>query len=505
MKGKKNMFMYIITICFVLFSILFFVHAFYQRKIYEDNYNEALKLIDQKKYDEALEILEDMREYIGVEDLLNGVKMERLYEEALKYFDEEKYSCAADIFSQIKDYKDANQKYNESNYLLAIQYYENSDYQSAKKIFIELDNYLDSKFYLAQIDIKSIEQSQEIVYQRALILYKEKNYKEAIEIYETIREYKDSNKLIEECELYLRRMSHNNLVAAGIRHSAAIKSDHSVIFSGRENMDLDSSKNWENIISIDIYGTLFIGLQENGDAKIAGTYDGKKVTNQENWYDLIDIAAGEQFIIGLRKDGSVIADGHPSDGQLEVDNWKNVIAIDAGSRFAVGLTEDKRLLFAGVDNGQEEEFLDHMDEWQDVINIAASGGEKGRIGRGHTVGLKSDGTLVAVGDNQYGQCDFSDKEKWSDIIKVVAGDWYTVGLKADGSVVITGINSPGRKYIDEKILETCTNIVDIAAGYGQTICLTKDGMVKAFGFNDDNKCSETMNNEDWMNLLVSVE
>ncbi|MCR8632170.1 RCC1-like domain-containing protein [Paenibacillus radicis (ex Xue et al. 2023)] len=26
-------------------------------------------------------------------------------------------------------------------------------------------------------------------------------------------------------------------------------------------------------------------------------------------------------------------------------------------------------------------------------------------GRRHTVGLKSDGTMVAVGDNEYGQCD----------------------------------------------------------------------------------------------------
>ncbi|RED52826.1 Regulator of Chromosome Condensation (RCC1) repeat protein [Cohnella lupini] len=28
-------------------------------------------------------------------------------------------------------------------------------------------------------------------------------------------------------------------------------------------------------------------------------------------------------------------------------------------------------------------------------------------GRRHTVGLKSDGTVVAVGDNEYGQCDVS--------------------------------------------------------------------------------------------------
>ena len=28
-------------------------------------------------------------------------------------------------------------------------------------------------------------------------------------------------------------------------------------------------------------------------------------------------------------------------------------------------------------------------------------------GRRHTIGLKSDGTVMAVGDNEYGQCDVS--------------------------------------------------------------------------------------------------
>lgn len=38
-----------------------------------------------------------------------------------------------------------------------------------------------------------------------------------------------------------------------------------------------------------------------------------------------------------------------------------------------------------------------MDLYKDKYTIAA--------GRRHTVGLKSDGTVVAVGNNEYGQCD----------------------------------------------------------------------------------------------------
>ena len=52
----------------------------------------------------------------------------------------------------------------------------------------------------------------------------------------------------------------------------------------------------------------------------------------------------------------------------------------------------------------------------------------------HTVGLKADGTVVAVGYNDNGQCDV---DGWTDIVAVSAGDVHTVGLKADGTVVAT--------------------------------------------------------------------
>ena len=59
----------------------------------------------------------------------------------------------------------------------------------------------------------------------------------------------------------------------------------------------------------------------------------------------------------------------------------------------------------------------------------------------HTVGLKADGTVVAVGENVYGQCNVSD---WKDIVAVSAGQWHTVGLKVDGTVVTVGRNLAGQ-------------------------------------------------------------
>ncbi|MBQ9988896.1 MAG: hypothetical protein IJP30_04090, partial [Clostridia bacterium] len=64
----------------------------------------------------------------------------------------------------------------------------------------------------------------------------------------------------------------------------------------------------------------------------------------------------------------------------------------------------------------------------------------------HTVGLKADGTVVAVGNNELGQCNVSE---WSDIVSVSAGDDHTVGLKADGTVVAVGSNGHGQCNVSE--------------------------------------------------------
>jgi len=42
--------------------------------------------------------------------------------------------------------------------------------------------------------------------------------------------------------------------------------------------------------------------------------------------------------------------------------------------------------------------------WRDIVAVSA--------GEFHTVGLKSDGTVVAAGWNGYGQCDVSGWDLW---------------------------------------------------------------------------------------------
>ena len=100
-----------------------------------------------------------------------------------------------------------------------------------------------------------------------------------------------------------------------------------------------------------------------------------------------------------------------------------------GSARTIGFRVDGTVLACGKnDDGQC-----NVSGWKDIVAVAA--------GNAHTVGLKSDGTVVACGQNASGQCDVS---SWTDIVAVAANRFHTVGLKSDGMVVACGSNSDGR-------------------------------------------------------------
>ena len=50
----------------------------------------------------------------------------------------------------------------------------------------------------------------------------------------------------------------------------------------------------------------------------------------------------------------------------------------------------------------------------------------------HSVGLRKDGTVVACGWKDFGQCDVSG---WHDITAIAAGLFHTLGLRKDGKTV----------------------------------------------------------------------
>ena len=161
--------------------------------------------------------------------------------------------------------------------------------------------------------------------------------------------------------------------------------------------------------------------------------------------------------------------------------WDEIAIRDtvaAGIWHTVGLKANGTVAAMGYnDYGQCD-----VDDWTDIVAISAGGY--------YTVGLKADGTVVAVGDNTDGQCEVSD---WRDIVAISAGSRHTVGLKSDGTVVAVGYNDEGACDVTD-----WRDIVSISAGNGHTVGLKADGTVVALGYYADGRCGVT----DWTDIVA---
>ena len=150
-------------------------------------------------------------------------------------------------------------------------------------------------------------------------------------------------------------------------------------------------------------------------------------------------------------------------------NFERKPMVAGGYGHTVGLKSDGTVVAVGYNAyGQCG-----VGDWMDILQV--DGGYE------HTVGLKSDGTVVAVGYNAYGQCDVGG---WTDITQVAAGRWHTVGLKSDGTVVAVGGNWAGQCDVGG-----WTGIIQVAAGGHHTVGLKSDGTVVAVGRNNYGECN----------------
>jgi alpha-tubulin suppressor-like RCC1 family protein len=95
----------------------------------------------------------------------------------------------------------------------------------------------------------------------------------------------------------------------------------------------------------------------------------------------------------------------------------------------------------------------------------------------HTVAFKNDGTVVAWGNNTYGQSTVP--VGLSGVIAIAAGGSHTVALKNDGTVVAWGYNSNGQTTVPAGL----TGVTAIAAGSNHTVALKNDGTLVAWGRN----------------------
>ncbi len=106
-----------------------------------------------------------------------------------------------------------------------------------------------------------------------------------------------------------------------------------------------------------------------------------------------------------------------------------------------------------------------------VVGVDLSGGFRAvATGGGHNLGLKADGSIVAWGWNNRGQCDVPPPN--TGYVAITAGGGHSLGLKADGSIVAWGRNDKGQCDVPPPN----TGYVSIAAGESHNFALRATGV-----------------------------
>ncbi|MDD5529694.1 MAG: FlgD immunoglobulin-like domain containing protein [bacterium] len=236
-----------------------------------------------------------------------------------------------------------------------------------------------------------------------------------------------------------------------------------------------------------------------------------------NLTNIIAISAGTMHSLALKSDSTVWAWGDNSYGEIG-DNTNgnkrdqpvrtnlltNVIAIAAGMQYSLALKSDDTV-WAWGNNGCGE-LGDNSTTDRDqpvqtniltnVIAIAAGGAT---TGYGHSLALKSDGTVWAWGYNGYGQLGIGDTtDRWqpvqitilTNVSAIAAGMLHSLALKSDSTVWAWGWNAFGElgdstttdrwQPVRTNILN---NIIAISTGYAHSLALKSDSTVWAWGYN----------------------
>ena len=483
----------------------------------EQSYQSAQKLLDAKNYSSAAKAFEALGDYSDsaekaqeARQIQEQEKKEQSYQSAQKLLDAKDYSGAAKAFEALGDYSDSPEKAQEArqmqeqeekeqSYQAAQALLDAKDYSAAAEAFAALGNYSDSAAK-EQGARRALEQEEkENAYRAAQTLMDEGNYSAAAEAFAALGSYTDSTSKLQEA----RRMQQ---MEADYQSAQALMDDGKYMQAmwAFSNLNYGDSQEkaqeakecylaTQRTPSLAAGNNHTVGLRSNGTVVAVGAQYSPNKCAVEEWKNIVAVAAGYDHTLGLRGDGTVITAGLSTEsceypGVSDVASWRNIIAVATNTQavgdvfredsprtmfHAIGLRSDGTVVAAGDnDSGQC-----NVSDWKNIVAITTD--------PSHTVGLCSNGAVVAVGNNDNGQCNVN---SWEDIVAVSAGAGGTIGLRSDGTVVTAGINS---SIYD---VSGWTDIIAISAGLSHIVGLRSDGTVVATGENhsgeyDSGKCN----------------
>ncbi len=120
-------------------------------------------------------------------------------------------------------------------------------------------------------------------------------------------------------------------------------------------------------------------------------------------------------------------------------------------------------------------------------------------GTWHSLAMRSDGTVVVWGRNQFGEGNSPIPNR--NFVAVAAGRYHNLGLRADSSVVVWGFDT------DDVVLvpEPNADFVAVSAGFFFSVGLKSSGAVVAWGSNTDGQLLVPFPNSDFQAISAGNE
>lgn len=288
----------------------------------------------------------------------------------------------------------------------------------------------------------------------------------AIDKYGDVLEFKDSRENIENLAKYIFDENYHiqfNLTARiddyGITKIKYMPEEFSEIIKQVEMLEdvkdvaflpfSDSFGDFEDAFFVLLENGNVIHIKDNSNSKQEFAEreimvkDLEKEFSVNDWMSISKISNSCSHIVGLRYDGTVVAAGNNSTGQCDTDLWTDIIDVAAGEGFTVGLKSDGKVVIAMYDEKsyirktteestvvkdkyEEAERFEKIHTWDNIIKISAD--------FYHITGLTEDGKVVAVGQNRYGQLNV---DNWTNIVDVRATEMSTFAIDNNGNVYFT--------------------------------------------------------------------
>ncbi len=227
-----------------------------------------------------------------------------------------------------------------------------------------------------------------------------------------------------------------------------------------ENLNLTNVK--------DIFSGGAIGgvIYEDGTAQFLDNIDGFQLPQEinENIEDIVLGAIVDLKILIRREDSTLI--GYDNNQVVSFPNTIKVqsITCDNEAGFAYVRTDGTCGIW-GVS------YFNDLSGIENLIDI-----EKISLAFIHTIALKNDGSIEALGDNLDGVIQFN--PDLTTIKDLSYGEEHNLAVKSDGSVIAWGgTNSEGELNVPSGL----TNVKEVAAVYHSSIALKEDGSIVIWG------------------------